>query len=298
MKPAPPTPANYPPYTASELAALSSRYTPSQLAAIQAGESSISPSDLATQATIRQDPMSLPYLDDFATIRPVIDHPARAPESNYDANLRFKTEDELASDLATWVEDLPDDADPVEWMRFADTLRLTVGKEEAERHPRSALAPPIPRLADPSIRYESEDADGDDAEPAIKRLMKQTGYQRDQIRRFRTKVLVQKRVVNVTRLGKIGSLYFLAVAGNGRGLLGIGEGKSDEAEGGKHQAIGKAIRNMVPIPRYEDRTIFGDVKGKVGAVELELMSRPPGRWILFLLFSSFPACVWGEWNNG
>jgi hypothetical protein len=33
---------------------------------------------------------------------------------------------------------------------------------------------------------------------------------------------------------------------------------------------------MQPVPRYENRTIFGDVTGKVGAVELQLMHRPPG----------------------
>ena len=223
--------------------------------------------------------MSLPYLDDFATIRPVIDHPVRAPDSNYDPHLRFKSEDELASDLATWVENLPDDADRVEWMKFEDSLRLTVGKESAERAPRSALAPAIPPLADPNIRYENETADSDgaeDAEPHVKRLMKQTGYTREQIRRFRIKVLVTKRVVNVTRMGKISSMYFLAIAGNGRGLLGVGEGKADEPEAAREQATMAAIRNMVPIARYEDRTIFGDVKGKVGAVELELFTRPPG----------------------
>ena len=191
--------------------------------------------------------------------------------------MRFKTEDELASDLADWVENLPDDPDRVEWMKFEDNLRLTVGKEEAERAPRSSLAPAIPPLEDPTIRYEAEAEDGtEEAEPARKRLMLQTGYDRESIRKFRVKVLVSKRVVNVTRMGKIGRMYFLAVAGNGRGLLGVGEGKADEPEAAREQSIIKAIKNMVPIPRYEGRTIFGDVKGKVGAVELELFTRPPG----------------------
>src|ERR1700761_8639650 len=37
-----------------------------------------------------------------------------------------------------------------------------------------------------------------------------------------------------------------------------------------------AIRNMKPIPRYEERTIYGDVTAKVGAVVVQLSSRPPG----------------------
>ncbi|KAL8742979.1 MAG: hypothetical protein Q9184_008169 [Pyrenodesmia sp. 2 TL-2023] len=71
-------------------------------------------------------------------------------------------------------------------------------------------------------------------------------------------------------------MYFLAVAGNGRGLVGIGEGKSAEPEEARTQAKNAAIRNMQPIPRYEGRTIYGDVKGKVAATEVELMTRPPG----------------------
>jgi small subunit ribosomal protein S5 len=33
---------------------------------------------------------------------------------------------------------------------------------------------------------------------------------------------------------------------------------------------------MQPILRYEKRTIFGEVNGKVSATELELYARPPG----------------------
>jgi ribosomal protein S5 len=37
---------------------------------------------------------------------------------------------------------------------------------------------------------------------------------------------------------------------------------------------------MRPIKRYEQRTIFGTVSGKVGATELELYARPPGMYTL------------------
>lgn len=77
-------------------------------------------------------------------------------------------------------------------------------------------------------------------------------------------------------MGKVASIYYLTVAGNERGLLGIGEGKSTEQEEAKQQAKNAAIRNLQPIPRYEERTIFGDVKAKVGGTELVLMTRPPG----------------------
>jgi len=107
-------------------------------------------------------------------------------------------------------------------------------------------------------------------------LKKQTKMSLRDIKALKVKTLVVHRVVNQTRLGKIQSMYFLAVAGNGKGLLGIGEGKSTELEEARKQARLSAIRNMKPIPMYEKRTIFGDVYGKVCASEVKLFSRPPG----------------------
>lgn len=272
----------YKPYSADDKAALAKKYSPAQIEAIEAGEAAIDPEDLATQATIREDPFALPYIDDLSTIVPVIDHPVRAPESNYDPNLRFKEESEFAEDIANWVQDLPDDADRVEWMKFLDDTRLTVGKEEAERNPRSSLAPDIPKMTHPSVRYKTAGEDGEgENDPHIQRLMRQTGFTDRQIKKFRVKNLVAHRVVNQTRMGKISSQYFLTVAGNGNGLLGVGEGKSSEPEDARRQAQMAAIRNMQPISRYENRTIYGEVEGKVGAVELKLSARPPGMLALF-----------------
>ena len=113
-------------------------------------------------------------------------------------------------------------------------------------------------------------------DPRILRLSQQTGLTPIEISRLRVKNLVNHRVVNQTRMGKISSLYFLTIAGNEDGMLGIGEGKAAEDEDGRRQAMMAAIRNMRPVPRYEDRTIFGDVEGKVGASIVQLSTRPPG----------------------
>ncbi|KAI9832272.1 MAG: hypothetical protein M1819_004450 [Sarea resinae] len=270
---------NYKPYSEADRASLSERYTPQQISAIEAGESAIDPSDLALQGTINNAPMSLTYLDDFSTIRPLIDKPIRSPHTNYDPQLRFKSQDEIAADLAAWVRNLPENPDRVEWMKFLDSHRLTVGDEAAERAPRSALAPAIPKFKDPEYVFSANESEGDDAQradPHMIRLLQQTGYSLHDIRRIRAKNLVRHRVVNQTRMGKISSQYYLTVAGNQDGLLGIGEGKAAEPEDARRQALMAAIRNMQPVPRYENRTIFGEVDGKVGAVELKLMSRPPG----------------------
>ena len=125
-----------------------------------------------------------------------------------------------------------------------------------------------------------EEADPRDPEGVYDRLIKQTGLTLDQIMDYKVKILVQHRVVNQTRLGKIASIYMLAVAGNGNGRLGIGEAKGQETEETSNNAKIAAIRAMQPIPRYEERTIFGEVEGKVSAAEVKLMCRPPGKFEL------------------
>ena len=117
----------------------------------------------------------------------------------------------------------------------------------------------------------------EDIDPHMLRLMQQTGFSMQEIRRIRVKNLVSHRVVNQTRMGKIQSLYFLTIAGNENGMVGVGEGKAAEDEDGRRQAMMNAIRNMRPIARYEERTIFGDVEAKVGASVVKLFTRPPGK---------------------
>ncbi|CAZ79192.1 unnamed protein product [Tuber melanosporum] len=112
--------------------------------------------------------------------------------------------------------------------------------------------------------------------PWMREVSLKTGFSVAEIRRLRTKILVSHSVVNQTRMGKIRKIYCLSVAGNGNGLVGIGEGKSVEHSEAQRMATYMAIRNMMPVPRYEDRTIFGNLDIKVGAVELKLFSRPPG----------------------
>ena len=267
------------PYSSKDKEKLKLAYTPAQFAALEAGEEAIDPADIAQQATLRDDPMAFEYVDDFSKIHPVIDKAVKAPKENYDPKARYKNEDEIAEEFAKFVRDLPDEPTRLDYIKFRDNLRLMTGKEEAERNPRSSMAPQIPKglasLQRPGMKTGEADID-----PAMKRLMRQTGFSLEDIRRFRVKNLVMHRVVNQTRMGKIQSMYYLTVAGNGRGLLGIGEGKSTEPEDARRQAHFNAIRNVQPVPRYEDRTIFGDVRVKIGAVELELMTRPPGMLVL------------------
>jgi len=118
--------------------------------------------------------------------------------------------------------------------------------------------------------------EAEQADPGYLRLSQQTGLDREQIRKLRIKALVNHRVVNQTRMGKIQSIYYLCMAGNDDGMLGIGEGKAAESEDARKQAILRAVRNMKPVPRYEGRTIYGEAEAKVSASIVRLSARPPG----------------------
>lgn len=278
-------PENFQPYTAEQKAHLAKVYTPEQIAAIEAGEASIDPSDMADQFGVRRDPMKLLYVDDFSVIEPGVDKHVRAPESNSVYNPQLKTEEDFAADFGRFFTEMPENGSVSDWVRFVETLRVTKGKEEAELNPHSAMVPdlfgPGENLSGQKQQQEMKETEekGKESEEmtdALKRLLQDTGFDAMEIRSLRTKTLVAHSVVNQTRLGKVRRQYCLSIAGNGDGLLGIGEAKSEEAPDAALQSKYRAIRNMQPILRYENRTIFGDVAGKVGAVELKLMNRAPG----------------------
>ncbi|KAM5355595.1 hypothetical protein ACJ41O_002241 [Fusarium nematophilum] len=105
----------------------------------------------------------------------------------------------------------------------------------------------------------------------IKRL---TGMSLRDIRSLLTKGLVTRWVSNQTRLGKVRSTSVVAIAGNGNGRLGLGMAKSTEPGVAEETAQMLAIRNMKPVRRYENRTIYGNVSSKVSGTIVELMARP------------------------
>lgn len=279
-------PENFKPFTAEEKERLSKVYSPKQMEAIEAGEAAIDPKDLAEQFALERGPFKHNYVDDFSTIEPGVDKHVRAPISNTDHNAELKTDDDFDEDFANFFGQMPEDAGTIDWLRFVEGLRVTRGKPENELNPHTSLVPDAfqpgetvdedPKEPKPQIE-ETEDAKGGEGMLAdMKQLLITTGYTEYMVRSLRAKKIVFHNVTNQTRLGKIHKKYALSVAGNGNGLLGIGEAKAFEPIEAINQSKYRAIRNMQPIPRYEERTIFGDVRGKVGATELVLMNRPPG----------------------
>ncbi len=306
-----PAQETFKPYSNEEKAALAEKYTPEQIRAIEAGEAAIDPNDLDTRGVIRTDLGALQYLEDFSQTRPVLDRAARY-RGPIDPNTRLMTSHEMREN---WInvekeykrsrEELKAQAPPQELnsslhgsqdpylndpnaMSRLDLMKVedqvstfigTNGRPIPTSQTTSFLAPGLPKkfIEDDEGSKAKDEADPRDPDGLYNRLMKQTGLTLDEIFDYKIKVLVRHRVVNQTRLGKIASVYCLAIAGNGNGRLGIGEAKGQEAEETQSNARIAAIRNMEPIPRYEERTIFGEVEGKVSAVEVRLMTRPPGK---------------------
>jgi small subunit ribosomal protein S5 len=280
-------------YTEAQKAELAKHYTEAQMAAIEAGEAAIDPKDLAEGFHKRLDPMQFRYIDDFSVIEPGIDHHQRAPVSNTDYDFKLKDEDDFVQDFGRFIADMPEGAAGSDFVRFADNLRVTHGKEENELNPNSSLVPdffgPGETIDEPTVanrktaaeKGEKErSAEAEEMTDALKSLLLATGYTERQVKELRTKTLVSHSVTNQTRLGKVRRQYRLSIAGNANGLLGIGEAKSEEASDARTQSQYRAIRNMQPIPRYENRTIYGDVNGKVGATSVKLMHRPPGMFYI------------------
>ncbi|KAF8583659.1 hypothetical protein K439DRAFT_1634189 [Ramaria rubella] len=85
-----------------------------------------------------------------------------------------------------------------------------------------------------------------------------------------------RRVVQQTGKGKINHQYVLMIVGNGRGLVGLGEGKADEAAQAADKAFAQAVRNLDYVDRFEGRTLWTEIDTKFGATRLVMRPRPVG----------------------
>jgi small subunit ribosomal protein S5 len=288
------------PYTEEEKKALAKKYTPAQMEVVEAGEKVVTAEDLNKLGVIRTDPGGLPYLDDLSIVQGVVDKKPEFDEP-FDPNARVMTEEEYSASVSNYLKrffklnEALDENDPKHHEKIRPNRRdVMEGLSQAPEFMGSNgpfkgydfTAPQIPKITasiddetpiDNKKEVEEGGLDERDPEGIYDQLRKQTGYTLDEILALKVKLLVQHRVVNQTRLGKIASMYMLAIAGDGKGRLGLGQAKGQEATNTMNLARISAIKNMRPIPRYEDRTIFGEVDAKVSAVEVKLMARPPGK---------------------
>lgn len=297
--------AEYPKFDTSETSLLEKKYTASQIAAIKAAEATIDARDVFTQGQRRTDPWRLNYDDDLAQVDPVTDHPEKLGPDAIVGKKTFRLANDVERDAAIsriatenlakmYPEGVPEgQLDPVEEQKLQDAVEAALSQAaldpratytsknaaamEALADPRhSVVAPDLPRLENRMARQTRRLSTEEEEDPRQKRLLQYLGWDKQKLRSIRVKTLVVHGVTNQTRMGKIRSLYYLTIAGNQDGLLGVGEGKSVEPDEGRKQSVMSAIRNMRPVPRYENRTTFGDLEKKVGATKVQLFSRPPG----------------------
>ncbi|KAH7345225.1 hypothetical protein B0J17DRAFT_638879 [Rhizoctonia solani] len=110
------------------------------------------------------------------------------------------------------------------------------------------------------------------AEPS--RLSKSPFF--DDLQRLHRFPLITKRVVQQTGKGKQPSFYSLVVVGNGRGMVGYGEGKDTNVPRSIDKAFVAAVKSMDRVDRFENRTLWGQLEGKFGATHIIMRARPSG----------------------
>lgn len=279
-------------------------YTEEQLEALREAEKAIDPRDLVTQARMRNDHWAPQTQEDFAYIDPQV-----GKDKSYARLMREITSDAYIPKVIRRLKDTR----PTEEL-FAEAKKLNLKLEVktfltkledwSTKHPeqlaereayirdilhRYVTVPGTVEEEDLMDQFEQYNLAAEDLKPSsssskeesledagLRRVAAETGLDQQQLKKFRVKQLVFRRVVNQTRMGKIPSMYNLTVVGNGEGLIGIGEGKSAEMNDSSRQAMLNALRNMKPIQRYENRTIFGKIVKKVGGTTVEITAKPPG----------------------
>lgn len=199
------------------------------------------------------------------------------PESALSTNELMEAMDRVVGESE--AADNPAEISDLEAYKYIAERNSMTGFDGGDTSLAPDLPDKVPGVAGLYKRQMDETDEGLDPEGTYQELKKKTGMSVRQILDIfnrHTKILVRRYVSNQTRLGKIRSTYILAMAGNGNGRLGMGEAKSVDSEISIMKAKLSAIQNMVPIRRYEDRTIYGNVEAKVGGTIVQMFTRPPG----------------------
>mgnify|MGYP001437220486 FL=1 len=88
------------------------------------------------------------------------------------------------------------------------------------------------------------------------------------------------RITKVVKGGRRFGFAALVVAGNQKGSIGIGQGKSKQVPDAIKKATEVAKRNMVQIPLKDGRTLHHDVYAKSGSGKILMRTAPTGTGII------------------
>ena len=93
---------------------------------------------------------------------------------------------------------------------------------------------------------------------------------------FVEKLVAINRITKVVKGGRRFGFAALVVAGNQKGSIGIGQGKSKQVPDAIKKATEVAKRNMVKIPLKDGRTLHQDVLAKSGSGKILMRPDPTG----------------------
>ncbi|PWN37522.1 uncharacterized protein FA14DRAFT_15133 [Meira miltonrushii] len=119
------------------------------------------------------------------------------------------------------------------------------------------------------------DGDGDDIDSAAY-LSSVTPLSKGEVNGIHRHLLKIRRVTQQTGKGRFSRMSALVVAGNGRGMVGYGDGKDINVGNAARKAFHAAVKNMDYVERFNGHTIPAEVTGKWSSTRVTLRPRPHG----------------------
>jgi small subunit ribosomal protein S5 len=97
-----------------------------------------------------------------------------------------------------------------------------------------------------------------------------------QHRSLGTKVVDVNRTTKVTKGGDLTNFTATVVVGNGDGVIGFGSGKAAEVGSAIDKAYREAARSLIYVKRFDNHTIYHNVKGKYCKTLCVMLPAPSG----------------------
>jgi small subunit ribosomal protein S5 len=96
---------------------------------------------------------------------------------------------------------------------------------------------------------------------------------------WKERVIQIRRVTKVVKGGKKLSFRAVVIVGNGKGLVGLGIGKSNEVISAIQKGVAAARKSLITVPIFKT-TIPHPITGKAGAGRIVLKPAAPGTGII------------------
>ncbi|MAZ44320.1 MAG: 30S ribosomal protein S5 [Legionellales bacterium] len=94
------------------------------------------------------------------------------------------------------------------------------------------------------------------------------------------KLVKVRRTAKVVKGGRIFGFSALVVIGDGKGKVGVGQGKSREVPDAIRKAMDEARRNLIEVPLREGRTLHHTVIARHGASKIFMQPASEGTGII------------------